>query len=363
MLAVMMRHGERSWARISLIFAVCAACAIGRVRVALADEEPEVLIRQGVEMRKRGDDVKAHGYFQRAYDIAHTPRSAAQLGLADLAVDDNLAAELHLSEALASIDPWIAQNRSVLEKSRETARGELGKVIVKGAPAATTVEIAGRATSLVPSDGIIWVPPGGADLRFSAPNRQPASKKVTAAKRASTTLEIDLPVIPGAPGPASGSTSAEAGHTETPAPEQPPGPPPPPPPPPTEPPARPWQVTTAWVAGGVGVALVAAGVTAQLLYASKVNQFNDVTNAPNPSGHCDTALPNNGGGPCQSLIDAANTRSTLATIGFVAGGLAIAGSAVLYLTAPHGATHHDMAAACAPSREASGVSCALSLTF
>src|SRR5512138_3799471 len=55
--------------------------------VAMAEsEEPEALIRQGIELRRRGDDARAHGYFKRAYELSKTPRAAAQLGLVDQAV-------------------------------------------------------------------------------------------------------------------------------------------------------------------------------------------------------------------------------------------------------------------------------------
>ena len=113
--------------RFLLLVAAAAGVLGAPARSARAEEEPEALIRQGVEMRRQGDDLKAHGYFQRAYDIARTPRSAAQLGLADLAIHDNLAAEQHLSEALASSDPWVRQNRPVLEKSRENREGPARK--------------------------------------------------------------------------------------------------------------------------------------------------------------------------------------------------------------------------------------------
>jgi hypothetical protein len=345
--------------RLLLLLAATACVLSAGTRLAIAQEEPEALIRQGVEMRKRGDDLKAHGYFQRAYDIARTPRSAAQLGLADLAIEDNVAAEQHLSEAMSSSDPWVRQNRGMFEKSRATARSRLAKLVISGAPESTTVEIAGHPPVALSPDATVWIPPGGAELRFAAPKYEPETKTVNVAAGASGTLEIAL-------------RSSSAGKVVAAVPDTrpidlPPPKhdelPPPSPPSPNEPSTRPWQVTGAWVAGGVGLAFVVTGVTAQLLYASKINEFNSVTDAPNPSGHCDKALPNDGGGSCKSLLDAANTRSTVATIGYVAGGVAIAGAVVLYLIAPSASARHDVAASCAPARQASGVSCALSLTF
>src|SRR5262249_947064 len=137
--------------RIALLLVLLAVIAPALpARRAHAQEEPEALIRQGVEMRRKGDDLKAHGYFQRAYDLARTPRGAAQLGLADLAIADSLAAEQHLSEALRSTDPWVAHNRTLLETSRDKARKTLGAVTVRGAPDKTTVEVANHPAIQLP---------------------------------------------------------------------------------------------------------------------------------------------------------------------------------------------------------------------
>ena len=67
-----------------------------------ADEDPEALIQQAVELRRKGDNARAYGYLKRAYDLARTPRSAAQLGLVEHALGRFPDAEVHLGEALAT---------------------------------------------------------------------------------------------------------------------------------------------------------------------------------------------------------------------------------------------------------------------
>ncbi|MDB4980822.1 MAG: hypothetical protein JWM82_1574, partial [Myxococcales bacterium] len=37
-----------------------------------ANEDAEGLIRQGIELRRKGDDLRAEGYFKRAYTVAQT---------------------------------------------------------------------------------------------------------------------------------------------------------------------------------------------------------------------------------------------------------------------------------------------------
>jgi hypothetical protein len=47
--------------------------------------EVEALIAKGNELRRAGTPGPALPYFQKAYELARTPRTAGQLGLAELA--------------------------------------------------------------------------------------------------------------------------------------------------------------------------------------------------------------------------------------------------------------------------------------
>ena len=46
--------------------------------------EAEALIRQGLELRQQGRDAPALPLFQKAYDLAATPRTAGQLGCGEM---------------------------------------------------------------------------------------------------------------------------------------------------------------------------------------------------------------------------------------------------------------------------------------
>src|SRR5688500_10991836 len=56
----------------------------------------EELIRQGVALRRSGQDQAALPLFQKAHEIGHTPRTAAQLGLVEMALGYVLEAERDL---------------------------------------------------------------------------------------------------------------------------------------------------------------------------------------------------------------------------------------------------------------------------
>lgn len=162
---------------------------------AQAEDSPEALIRQGVEMRRQGDDAKAHGYFKRAYELSQTPRAAAQLGLVEQALSHFLDAQGHLAEALATDDAWVGQNRKVLETSLATVREHLGQIAVHGAPSGTTVEVGGRTAVPLAPGGIVWVNPGTTALVFSAPEHEPATKSATVAAGAAIDLDVELPAV------------------------------------------------------------------------------------------------------------------------------------------------------------------------
>jgi hypothetical protein len=290
-----------------VLFAAAVVSLAGRV--AHAQEEPEALIRQGVELRRRGNDALAQGYFKRAYSIAHTPRSAAQLGLVEQALGHFLDAEQHLSEALDNAsDDWVDQNRSTLKKSRELVRGHLAPVQVRGLPAGATVAIGNRPAGAVATDGTIWVAPGSTSLTFDAPGHEPVVKEIVAT--AGTPVAVDVELAPKAAGlpaalpePAPQPTAAPPTiqaqadlHSDT------------------SDVGRSRRVAGTIVAGA-GAALAVAGVVTYLVGSSRLDAINHDAGAHMPYN------PSNG------------DYQTLGDLGIglmVAGGAAVATGAVLY---------------------------------
>ena len=117
-----------SFGRRCVVTAAVLVVALAALPRSASAQDAEGLIREGVQLRRRGEDAKAHGYFQRAYDVAPTPRTAAQLGLSDLALGKWLDAEIHLTESLSTPDPWVDGNRATIDKSRAKARAQLGRI-------------------------------------------------------------------------------------------------------------------------------------------------------------------------------------------------------------------------------------------
>jgi hypothetical protein len=160
---------------------------------AIAGEDPEQLIRVGNDLRGRGDDQRAEGYFRRAYELARTPRTAVQLGLVELALDKYVDAERHLSEGLASDDSWVRAHGKLIETSRDEARRHLLRVRLMGAPEGTTAALGPGNGRPVPEDGVLWLPSGASTIRLERrTNPTGAPVTVTISGDAGDSREVDV---------------------------------------------------------------------------------------------------------------------------------------------------------------------------
>jgi hypothetical protein len=209
--------------------AVClAGCvSLASSRASGADGDPESLIKQGVELRRQGKDALAEGYLRRAHQLAATPRTAAQLGLVELAVKNFLDAERFLSEALLARDAWVNEHRKALEESRAKARQNLLRVELTGAPKGTTASVEGVESTSLSTDGVLWLAPGEAvTIHLEAPGFKAADVKAQGAAGEDRRFALNMPALDSSmsttPPPAQDMTSSPppAGMVET-APSQP----------------------------------------------------------------------------------------------------------------------------------------------
>ncbi|HEX4404874.1 MAG TPA: hypothetical protein VH560_08605 [Polyangia bacterium] len=171
----------------------------GTIGVAVGAEDPEGLIRQGTDLRKHGDDVRARGYFKRAYELAQTPRSAAQLGLVELALDEFYGSNQHLSEALDSDDPWILSHKGVLEESRRKARAHLAVLAFPNAAIGTRVKVGEHSFVDVPPDGTLWVSPATTTVTVEERGQKPIVTELHVEAGETKTIARVVPPAPNPP--------------------------------------------------------------------------------------------------------------------------------------------------------------------
>jgi hypothetical protein len=142
-------------------------------------ESAEALIQKGIALRTNGHDFEALPLFQRAYELAPTPRANAQLGLVEQALGRWPDAEDHIGKALeARRDPWVERNRKLLGQSLETIRQHIGFIEVSGEPAGAEVTVNGRGAGRLPLAAPVRVGQGYVEVELSATAYLPAKRTI-----------------------------------------------------------------------------------------------------------------------------------------------------------------------------------------
>jgi hypothetical protein len=180
--------------------------------VAAAPDDAEALIAKGNELRRRGDAKGALPLFQKAFELSPTPRTEGQLGLAEMAAGDPIAAETHLGAALASSShQWISANRSGLEQTLARARAQIGDVTIAGSPAGAKVSVNGRLVGQLPLASPIRLAPGLVEIVVSAAGFQAATRTLPLGPGEHARQLINLAPWPSQEAPLSHAGSPAAG--------------------------------------------------------------------------------------------------------------------------------------------------------
>lgn len=314
--------------------------SVAGVALASPRSEAEALAKQGVELRKNGDDQSALPLFVKAHALHPTPKSAVQLGLVEQALGRWTDAEEHLAEGLrSSRDPWIAKNRRAIDESLLTVKGQIGSIEVAGEPDGAEVVINGRSAGKLPLSRPVRVNAGTVDVELHAAGYPRGFRTVSVKggqhQAVVIRLEKAVAVAPPPPPPEERRPIVE----DRPEPAA----------------VRPWQ---RWVAyGAFGGAILAAGVGTYgvLRHNERVDTFAQSC-VEGPGGGLDrnTFQPN---ASCESLRGEYRDARTLSMIGFIASGaLAVTGT-VLLLTAPSGEGGERVAWSCAPDLVRPGAAC------
>jgi tetratricopeptide (TPR) repeat protein len=340
--------------------AVIAGVAAAPARPAAAEtkgEQAEALIREGVELRAQDQTARALAVFEKAYDLARTPRTAAQLGLCELELARYVDAQRHLLEALASPDhPWIAKNKPILMRQLATAAANVGELALTVSPAGANVLLNGKPIDRSLAGPSIRLEKGPVEVEVRAPGYQPAHETVTI--RGGQSEQRTFALAPEPTQPAAVATSLE----------------PAPPnsgaavdlvtaPPPAGQAAR-RQRIAAWITGGAALGALALGTAEAFNAASKRDAFNGHTAVQGgvTVEDCGTAALN---AACKPLKDSYDAALTVSIVGFVSAAALAATSTVLFKlsSSGHGGNSEGSgvagAFACLPEPGVRGLGCAL----
>lgn len=129
----------------------------------------EVLIEQGLELRRQQRDEEALQRFHDAYQISHSAQALAQVSLAEQALGRFALAELHMQQALAvQSDPWIATRRPQLEQALASIGAELGTIELQGGVPGAEVYVNGELRGTLPDAARIRARAGTAVIEVRA---------------------------------------------------------------------------------------------------------------------------------------------------------------------------------------------------
>lgn len=303
-----------------LLFAVAVLLAVW---VSPLDAKPSkeqisaarALAYAGYELLQQEQWAEAYDRFQQAEKIFHAPphvlfMARAKRGLGEYVEARDLYQSL-ANEQLAEDAP------QEFHKAQQDAQQELEGVLPKigslqitlAGPslAQATVTIDGADVSEAARSGPVDVDPGEHTVRAAADGYQPAETQVTVEEGAQAVpVALTLAVLP-EPEPPVGAS-------------------------PLPPPEEPGSLVPGFVVMGAGVAIVAAGIVTGALAMGKADELEE-------SCPVRTACPPEN----EALEEDARLFGTVSTVGFVVGGAALAGGAVLLWLRPGGSSGADQA--------------------
>jgi hypothetical protein len=339
--------------------AILAHSALARADAA----EVEALIAKGNELRRAGTPGPALPYFRKAYELARTPRTTAQLGLAELAAGYPVEAAEHLAMALQTPnDPSIVKYRQMLADSLATARSQIGELAIRGSPPGAEIVVDGHAVGVLPLSSAIKLAAHSTEVVVRAPGFSPRREVVPIVGGQRHELTVNLEKIEKAP---------EAPVVTTPAaPVVPPAPPPPPEPPATAP--APVVVegrsaeagapgsgvrTAAWVFGGGALVATGTGLVLNLASNSQASSFDAECENVSGVGITHKAGTTATDQDCHERFDSWQSQRRWAIVGYATGAaLAITSGILFWVSQPTApSTHARASLTCAPTP--TGLSC------
>lgn len=337
-----------------------------------AASDADELVKEGLALRRKGEDTAALQKFEQAYETDKRPRTLAQVALAEQALGRWALAYDHLIAALGEkSDPWIAKHMTPLEDALKALQDHIGKLEILDGSRGAEVRVNGAVVGTLPLSKPLTLPTGSAAIEVTAPGFMPI-ERATSIRAGRTTRESFDALASPAEGhvaapeararPVSPAETPEAAAKPVLAPEG-----------SRPPPASDHADATAshqpstlrlsakWVAGGLAVLGLAGGTIAYLGHKSASDEFGQMCYEDPATGVHPLAPPTTEG-HCRDLQSTWSSDYRLAIVGFAAGAALAAAGVVLWLTEPDSGDGKATSFGCSPGPLGPGrfaVGCAL----
>jgi hypothetical protein len=259
---------------------------------ALADDFDK-LYSEGVELRRKHQDVEALDRFQKAHALKATPRTQAQIGFAEQALGRWVEAERDLKAALASPDSWIEKNKPAIERALATTDDHLGTLLIEGSPEGAEVRVGGVIAGSLPLKDPLRVPAGTITVELRAEGHAPGLRTIPIEAKKSHRERIDLVAI-STPPPVVPVSVEKKPHDR-----------------------RLW--LSGWTLVGVGAGMLVVGIAGVGVRESAADKWNSAA----CTGGGMTRFEN-----CSGTLDNVHLGENLMISGFVAGGVLVVGGVI-----------------------------------
>jgi len=285
-------------------------------QVAAADPASwDARLERAVTLRLSGHEEEALAIFREAEKERTSPRFLAQMALTEQSLGLWVDAEAHLEQGLAAgDDPWIAKNRTTLLGARDTVRGHLGSLELRG-DLRGDLRIDGRPIGPLPEKSRVRLEVGRHRVEVSRAGAYAFQRDVDVRANETSRETVALsdvgavaPVASLAPEGPPRHEEPKAGSSGTDRPA-------------ASPPSS-AGTTAGVVLVSVGIAALAAGVTTLLVSNARATDYND-----DPACRGQATDP----ATCGADASASRTFRTIAVTSFVTAGVsALAGGIFLW---------------------------------
>jgi len=275
-----------------------------------AKERAATLLQEGVQRRAEGNDERALLLFRQADALDSTPKSRAQLALAEQSLGMWVAAEKHLRDALAQVgDPWIEKNRALLESSLGRITAELGFVDLMGVPQGAEIFVDGERVGRSPLDAPARAAAGTRLVEVKAAGYEPYTRRIVV-RGGEVSRERGVFVKQRVEEPGARSAAGPTGprYVEVSS-------------------ASPWR-TVGWVGLGAGVAAGLFGAAGLAIRQNYVDNYNTDGSCPGTSS---TAQPL----ACASRQSSVSRWTAIGVASLVSGGVLAAAGLTFVLASPN----------------------------
>lgn len=147
---------------------------------AALEPDDEAMLQQGVALRREGKDQQALELFRKVFQKTRSPRSRAQMGLAEQALGQWVEAEGDLESALTAVNhEWIRTNRAALEQALAVVKQRLGSLDILCNAPQTALWVDGRAIGTLPLSQPLRLTGGTVTVRVHAPGYSSVQRSIS----------------------------------------------------------------------------------------------------------------------------------------------------------------------------------------